>query len=170
MDCRRAERNLLRISRLSSSTGLIPSSRDYAGSSYRDYSIRTFPHPQIIGRQYYRPYVRNPVDLQDRPRPFGSCTTRPDRTLGGVVIGYLGVREGVRVFCPRPVFITILAMSVGECNILLGGVAMTTDVESLYASVKALGLRGQLQRTGQAGEKRLRGYQTLAFLFKRLKF
>ena len=47
---------------------------------------------------------------------------------------------------------------------------MTTDVESLYASVKALGLRGQLQRTGQAGEKRLRGYQTLAFLFKRLKF
>ena len=44
VDCRRAERNLFRISRLSSSTGLIPSSRDYTGSSYRDYSIRTLPH------------------------------------------------------------------------------------------------------------------------------
>ena len=38
----------------------------------------------------------------------------PARTLGGVVIGYLGVR----VFCPRPISTTI--MSIGGCNVLLG--------------------------------------------------
>ena len=38
----------------------------------------------------------------------------PARTLGGVVIGYLGVR----VFCPRPVCTTIQA--VGGCSTLLG--------------------------------------------------
>ena len=40
--------------------------------------------------------------------------TGPARTLGGVVIGYLGVR----VFCPRPVCTTIQA--VGGSNVLLG--------------------------------------------------
>ena len=44
MDCRRAERNLLRIRRLSSSGGFIPTSKDSVGSSHRlDYSIRTLP-------------------------------------------------------------------------------------------------------------------------------
>ena len=38
----------------------------------------------------------------------------PARTLGGVVIGYLGVR----IFCPRPVCTTI--QSVGGCTALLG--------------------------------------------------
>lgn len=38
----------------------------------------------------------------------------PARTLGGVVIGYLGVR----VFCPRPICTTMQA--VGGSNILLG--------------------------------------------------
>ena len=43
VDCRRAERNLLRIRKLSFFGGLIPTSRDYAGFSYRDYHICTFP-------------------------------------------------------------------------------------------------------------------------------
>ena len=43
MDCRSAERKLLRICRLSSSAGLIPSNRTYTGSSHRDYSIHTLP-------------------------------------------------------------------------------------------------------------------------------
>lgn len=38
----------------------------------------------------------------------------PARTLGGVVIGYLGVR----VFCPRPICTTVQA--IGGSNILLG--------------------------------------------------
>ncbi|RXG52401.1 WD repeat and FYVE domain-containing protein 3 [Armadillidium vulgare] len=54
------------------------------------------------------------------------------RTLGGVVVGYLGVR----VFCPRPV--AAMIQTVGGCSVLLGLVAMSKDVESLYASVKAL--------------------------------
>ena len=87
----------------------------------------------------------------------------PARTLGGVVIGYLGVR----VFCPRPVCTTIL--SVGGCNVLLGLVAMATDVESLYASVKALVYVVKCNGQAQQEMERTRGYQTLAFLLKRHK-
>ena len=44
VDRRRAERNLLRIRRLSSSGGFIPTSRESVGSSHLpDYSIRTLP-------------------------------------------------------------------------------------------------------------------------------
>ena len=50
---------------------------------------------------------------------------------------------------PRPVFTTML--SVGRCTVLLCLVAMATDVENFYAAVNALGLRGQLQRAGPAG-------------------
>lgn len=89
--------------------------------------------------------------------------TGPARTLGGVVIGYLGVR----VFCPRPVCTTVQA--VGGSSVLLGLVAMATDVESLYAAVKSLvcvlrcnvHLRNEMERT--------RGYQSLAYLLKRHK-
>ena len=49
------------------------------------------------------------------------------RTLGGVVVGYLGVR----VFSPHPV--SKMIDTVGGCNILLGIIAMAQDVESLYA-------------------------------------
>ncbi len=44
----------------------------------------------------------------------GGHLSGPARTLGGVVIGYLGVR----VFCPQPVCTTIQA--VGGCSVLLG--------------------------------------------------
>ena len=56
----------------------------------------------------------------------------PARSLGGVVIGYLGVR----VFTPQPVSKVI--QTVGGCNVLLGLIAMARDTESLYAGVKAL--------------------------------
>ena len=69
---------------------------------------------------------------------------------------------------PRPVFTTML--SVGRCNVLLGLVAMTTDVESLYASVKALVYVIKCNEQAQQEMGQLRGYQTLTFLFKRLKF
>lgn len=38
----------------------------------------------------------------------------PSRSLGGVVIGYLGVR----VFCPKPV--AAMLDNVGGCSVLLG--------------------------------------------------
>ena len=56
----------------------------------------------------------------------------PARSLGGVVIGYLGVR----VFKPQPVSKVI--ETVGGCKVLLGIIAMARDMESLYAGVKAL--------------------------------
>lgn len=100
----------------------------------------------------------------------------PARTLGGVVIGYLGVR----VFCPRPLSTTL--QSVGGCNVLLGLVAMAQDRDSLEAAVRTLvsvirsgpGGSGGGSGSGGGGEirqemERLRGYQTLAYLLKRHK-
>ncbi|CAH1175861.1 unnamed protein product [Phaedon cochleariae] len=83
------------------------------------------------------------------------------RTLGGVIIGYLGVR----VFCPRPVATTI--DTVGGCSVLLGLIAMAQDVESLYAGVKALVCVVRSNKAAQAEMDRKRGYQTLAMLLRR---
>jgi hypothetical protein len=54
------------------------------------------------------------------------------RSLGGVIIGYLGVR----VFNPQPV--SKVMETVGGCHVMLGIIAMAHDMESLYAGVKAL--------------------------------
>ncbi|XP_060523655.1 WD repeat and FYVE domain-containing protein 3 [Cylas formicarius] len=83
------------------------------------------------------------------------------RTLGGVVIGYLGVR----VFCPRPVATTV--DTVGGCSVLLGLIAMAQDVESLYAGVKALVCVVRSNKVAQAEMDRRRSYQTLAMLLRR---
>ncbi|KAJ4438847.1 hypothetical protein ANN_14800 [Periplaneta americana] len=85
----------------------------------------------------------------------------PARSLGGVVIGYLGVR----VFSPRPV--AKMIENVGGCSVLLGLIAMAQDVESLYAAVKALVCVVRTNRTVQLEMDRRRGYQTLAMLLRR---
>ena len=54
------------------------------------------------------------------------------RSLGAVILGY----QGVRTFCPQPVAKCL--EHVGGPSTLLGLVAMATDVEGLYAAVKAL--------------------------------
>ncbi|XP_050700499.1 WD repeat and FYVE domain-containing protein 3-like isoform X2 [Eriocheir sinensis] len=87
----------------------------------------------------------------------------PSRSLGGVVIGYLGVR----VFCPRPV--AAMLDNVGGCSVLLGLVAMSKDVESLYASVKALSCVIKTSKTAQVEMNQSLGYQTLALLLHRKK-
>ncbi|KAG0712298.1 WD repeat and FYVE domain-containing protein 3 [Chionoecetes opilio] len=87
----------------------------------------------------------------------------PSRSLGGVVIGYLGVR----VFCPRPV--AAMLDTVGGCSVLLGLVAMSKDVESLYASVKALSCVIKTSKTAQHEMNQSLGYQTLALLLRRKK-
>lgn len=104
------------------------------------------------------------------------------RTLGGVVIGYLGMSVygflnstlmfllvcyfvGVRVFCPRPVATTI--DTIGGCSVLLGLIAMAQDQESLYAGVKALVCVVRSNKVSQAEMDRRRSYQTLAMLFRR---
>ncbi|XP_045600783.1 WD repeat and FYVE domain-containing protein 3 isoform X4 [Procambarus clarkii] len=87
----------------------------------------------------------------------------PSRSLGGVVIGYLGVR----VFCPRPV--AAMLDNVGGCSVLLGLVAMSKDVESLYASVKALSCVIKTSKTAQLEMNQCLGYQTLALLLRKKK-
>ena len=83
------------------------------------------------------------------------------RTLGGVVVGYLGVR----VFSPNPV--STMMNTVGGCNVLLGIIAMSQDVESLYAGVKALTCVVKSNKAAQAEMDRKRCYQTLAMFFKK---
>ncbi|XP_051170147.1 WD repeat and FYVE domain-containing protein 3 [Leptopilina boulardi] len=85
----------------------------------------------------------------------------PARCLGGVVVGYLGVR----VFSPRPV--AIMIDNVGGCSVLLGMIAMMQDVESLYAAVKALVCVVRSNQAAQQEMDRRRGYQTLAMLLRR---
>ncbi|XP_037812431.1 WD repeat and FYVE domain-containing protein 3 isoform X2 [Lucilia sericata] len=85
------------------------------------------------------------------------------RTLGGVVVGYLGVR----VFSPHPV--SAMIDTVGGCNVLLGIIAMAQDVESLYAGVKALTCVVRSNRAAQSEMDRKRCYQTLGMFFKKKK-
>ncbi|XP_071644042.1 WD repeat and FYVE domain-containing protein 3 isoform X2 [Temnothorax longispinosus] len=85
----------------------------------------------------------------------------PARALGGVVVGYLGVR----VFSPKPV--ATMIDNVGGCSVLLGLIAMAQDVESLYAAVKALVCVVRSNQAAQQEMDRRRGYQTLAMLLRR---
>ena len=85
----------------------------------------------------------------------------PGRSLGAVLVGYLGVRP----FCPRPV--TAVLEHVGSTAVLLGLVAMAVDMDSLYAAVKALNCVVRNNPTVAREMERLKGYQTLGMLFKR---
>ncbi|CAF0758317.1 unnamed protein product [Rotaria sordida] len=83
----------------------------------------------------------------------------PARTIGGVVIGYLGVR----IFVPNPVSKTI--EYVGGPNVMLGLIAMSNDIESFYASVKAFVCILKSNKQIQNELLRTRAYQILGFLF-----
>eukprot|EP00094_Tigriopus_californicus_P005213 TCALIF_05026-PB protein Name:"Similar to WDFY3 WD repeat and FYVE domain-containing protein 3 (Homo sapiens)" AED:0.04 eAED:0.04 QI:7/0.93/0.68/1/1/1/16/134/3650 len=85
----------------------------------------------------------------------------PARSLGGVIIGYLGVR----VFTPQPVSKVI--ETVGGCHVLLGIIAMARDMESLYAGVKALVCVLKSNPFSRLQMEKVRGYQTLAMLLRK---
>ena len=85
------------------------------------------------------------------------------RTVGAVVIGYMGVR----VFQPMPVAITIEHLA--GAAFLLGLVAIADHVESMYASVKCLACVLRSNVNIHSEMIRLNGYQLLAMLFKRKK-
>ncbi|XP_053688917.1 WD repeat and FYVE domain-containing protein 3 isoform X2 [Sabethes cyaneus] len=87
----------------------------------------------------------------------------PARTLGGVMIGYLGIR----CFSPNPV--SAIIYTVGGCSVLLGIIAMSQNVESLYAGVKALTCVLKSNKSTQSEMDRKRYYQTLGMIFKRKK-
>ena len=78
------------------------------------------------------------------------------RSFGAILMGYLGVRT----FCPKPVAKVI--QSVGGVSALLGLVAMATDVEGLYASVKALVCATKSNSRAMSEMLRVRGFQVSA--------
>jgi len=88
----------------------------------------------------------------------------PGRCLGGVSIGYLGVR----IFHPQPVAKTVL--SVGGVPVLIGLVAMATTGEALYAALKALVCVVKSNSVNGASSVTLvdrSSWQMLGFLLKR---
>ncbi|CAI9723395.1 repeat and FYVE domain-containing 3-like isoform X2 [Octopus vulgaris] len=85
----------------------------------------------------------------------------PARSLGAILMGYLGVRT----FCPRPV--AKMLENVGGTGALLGLIAMATDVEGLYAAVKALVCVVRSNKSSMWDMDRIRGYQTLSMLYKK---
>lgn len=85
------------------------------------------------------------------------------RTIGAIVIGC----SGVRTFSPNPV--SKLIECIGGVSSLLGLVAMSTSVEGLYASVKALSCVLRSNPSARRDMERVRGYQILALLLRRKK-
>ncbi|XP_071954048.1 WD repeat and FYVE domain-containing protein 3-like isoform X2 [Antedon mediterranea] len=89
--------------------------------------------------------------------------TGPGRSLGAVLFGNMGIRT----FCPKPVASTL--ENVGGSACLLGLVAMATDVEGLYAAVKALVCVVKNNGPAMQEMERTHGYQILAMLLKKKK-
>lgn len=85
----------------------------------------------------------------------------PSRSLGGILIGNIGAR----CFVPKPIAVTV--SDVGGATLLLGLIANSQDVESLYASVKALVCVIRTNRELQLEMERINGYQTLAMLLRK---
>ncbi|XP_036384178.1 WD repeat and FYVE domain-containing protein 3 isoform X2 [Megalops cyprinoides] len=85
----------------------------------------------------------------------------PARTVGAAVIGYLGVRA----FVPKPVATNL--QYIGGAAAILGLVAMASDVEGLYAAVKALVCVVKSNALASKEMERIKGYQLLAMLLKK---
>ncbi|XP_025070807.1 WD repeat and FYVE domain-containing protein 3 isoform X7 [Alligator sinensis] len=85
----------------------------------------------------------------------------PARTIGAALIGYLGVRT----FEPKPVATTL--QYIGGAAAILGLVAMASDVEGLYAAVKALVCVVKSNPLASKEMERIKGYQLLAMLLKK---
>ncbi|PNI83103.1 WDFY3 isoform 3 [Pan troglodytes] len=75
------------------------------------------------------------------------------RTIGAALIGYLGVRT----FVPKPVATTL--QYIGGAAAILGLVAMASDVEGLYAAVKALVCVVKSNPLASKEMERIKGYQ-----------
>lgn len=85
----------------------------------------------------------------------------PSRPLGGVLIGNIGAR----CFVPKQIALTF--SDIGGVLPLLGLIANSHSMESLYGSVKALVCVLRTNCELQLEMERINGYQTLAMLLKR---
>ena len=65
--------------------------------------------------------------------------------------------SGVRTFCPKPV--AKMLMNTGGASALLGLIAMATDVEGLYAAVKAMVCVVRSNKVTMKEMDRTKGYQ-----------
>lgn len=74
-------------------------------------------------------------------------------TIENVILPF----TGVRTFCPRPV--AKMLENIGGASALLGLVAMATDVEELYAAVKALVCVVKSNKSILKDMERISGYQ-----------
>ncbi len=79
----------------------------------------------------------------------------PARSVGGAIIGFLGVRT----FQPQPVAKTV--ESVGGVSFLLGLTSMANDIEFMYASVKALVCIVKSNKETAREMDRLNSYQVI---------
>jgi len=84
-------------------------------------------------------------------------TSVVESCLNVVNLWLTGVITGVRTFSPKPVAKVI--MNVGGTSSLLGLVAMASDIESLYASVKALVCVVRSNKLAAKEMDRIKGYQ-----------
>lgn len=73
------------------------------------------------------------------------------------ILSYCDWCTGVRTFCPKPV--AKMIMNVGGTSSLLGLVAMASDVEGLYASVKALVCIVRSNKLAAKEMDSIKGYQ-----------
>ena len=85
----------------------------------------------------------------------------PSRPFGAVIIG----TSGARAFSPNDVASAV--MSVGGMPILLSLVAMSKNLEELYASLKALTCIVQSSRLARKEMVRIKGYQVIIFNHKK---
>ncbi|KRZ31839.1 WD repeat and FYVE domain-containing protein 3 [Trichinella pseudospiralis] len=84
----------------------------------------------------------------------------PARTLGGVLVGYLGMRT----FCAKSS--AKLLETVGGIACVLGLVSMADDTESLYAAIKALFFALKTNRALNSEMEKIHGYQIFTVLLK----
>ena len=80
-----------------------------------------------------------------------------------ILLGFC-FESGVRTFCPKPVATTL--EHIGGSAPLLGLIAMATDVEGLYAAVKALVCVVKNNGPAMAEMERTRGYQVRLILLR----
>uniref|UniRef100_T1KMA3 WD repeat and FYVE domain-containing protein 3 n=1 Tax=Tetranychus urticae TaxID=32264 RepID=T1KMA3_TETUR len=154
---------------LSSSLQQIPEDKVVFGLSARAISIMTLAKMKRVYSRFDCRQISKIIglSLHENATPIyvlhnsAGHLCGPSRSLGAILIGYIGAR----CFIPRPVSVTL--QDIGGCAILLGLVANSQDVESLYASIKALVCVLKVNKEMVCEMERIKGYQTLAMILRK---
>ncbi|CAF0761899.1 unnamed protein product, partial [Didymodactylos carnosus] len=113
---------------------------------------------KLVAKQLNMPTSENTVPIRILHN-VAALYPGPARSIGGVVIGYLGVR----IFVPNSVSKTI--EHIGGPYVILGLVASSHDIESFYASIKAFVCVLKSNKQMHNELLRTRGYQILGLLY-----